>query len=386
MWFLLKSFVRRLPREGFKSLSVVALAFALVFLINVMDGVKARQETQYEDIRRNYKIVVELSDESQATQGLMVEESYIKMFTETDATFSLAGYLKDVMLLRELDMSVDSLGLEGSLIGLSALEADTNLAPETTISFFDGYDGSIFGTDASVCVTSENVYVGSGGSIRLEVTASQARQKATLEIIETELTIVGTIPGVVDGVIYAPFRTVSFLGFASDGSPDYSDRLSAVISDNDLMDGFRQDARRSFTPAGLTKYALTIFDSLYFEILARIRQNISFVEVVTPVLYLLSVGIGVTASYLLTRRRLPEFATMRSIGISRLSVFLTALMEQGFLCLTGSALGFALFTLTWRYVFWKQTLMFVLCYMLGVLFSAVRAAGTNVLEILRQKE
>ena len=183
-----------------------------------------------------------------------------------------------------------------------------------------------------------------------------------------------------------PFWTANALGRESDGSPFYSDRLSATLSDNGLMDDFRQAARRSFTPIGAVKFTLTVYDSLYFELLARVRQNIAFVEAIAPVLYLMSVCIGVVVSFLLTRRRIPEFAVMRSTGVNRRDLFFAALLEQGILCAAGAVLGSLLFAFTWGLVYWRQTIIFMICYMLGVSFSAVKAAGTDVLRILTRKE
>jgi len=62
------------------------------------------------------------------------------------------------------------------------------------------------------------------------------------------------------------------------------------------------------------------------------------------------------------------------------------LFEQAALCALGVALGCILFTLTWDYVFIERPLIFLGCYMLGAVISAARAAGTDVLRLLRDKE
>jgi len=62
------------------------------------------------------------------------------------------------------------------------------------------------------------------------------------------------------------------------------------------------------------------------------------------------------------------------------------LLEQTLLCVVGAALGCVLFRLTWGHVFIERALIFIGCYMLGAAISAVRAAGTDVLRLLRDKE
>jgi len=388
MWFLFKYFIIRLPRDNFRSLSVTALAFALVFLINVMGGVRERQQEEYERVRRDYEVAIEMLDgEGAAAEDLFIDDMYFALFTDPDALFSLAGYVKDVLVIRELDIVGGPFGPEGSLIGVSAFAADNGLGPDAVVAFLDGYNESAFMTGENVCVVSENAYGAlDGGILKITVRALYPRWREEVETVEAELAIVGVVRSGIDAVVYCPFITANELGRMSDGSPFYSDKLSAVVSDNDRLDELREAAKRRFAPVGTTKFQIVIYDSLYFELLARIKQNISFVEVVTPVLYLLSVCMGVAVSYLLTRRRTHEFAVMRSTGVSRADIFFTAVSEQAALCLFGAAIGFVLFALTWGGAFWTRTLAFCICYVLGTLVSAARAAGTNVLEILGKKE
>ena len=111
-----------------------------------------------------------------------------------------------------------------------------------------------------------------------------------------------------------------------------------------------------------------------------------YVDIATPFVYFISISIGFIASFLLTRRRKSEFANMRSVGVGKGRIFLGALFEQTMLCAVGVVAAGALFSRVWGDVFIRESLIFLGCYMLGASISAARAAGTDVLRLLREKE
>jgi hypothetical protein len=105
MLFLIKYFFKRLPREGFKSLSVPALALTLVYLINVLGGILTRMEAEYEWVMEHLPIIIEVSDgDGAATDGLEIGDGYVRQFLEPDAFWSLHGYVDNVLMKRTLDI------------------------------------------------------------------------------------------------------------------------------------------------------------------------------------------------------------------------------------------------------------------------------------------
>ena len=58
--------------------------------------------------------------------------------------------------------------------------------------------------------------------------------------------------------------------------------------------------------------AVVIEDKALADGLVSIQQHLSFLNLIIPIMLLLSGLIGFILSYLLTRNRLPEFAVMRS--------------------------------------------------------------------------
>jgi hypothetical protein len=398
MAFLLRNALRRIPREGFKALAVPVLALVLVFLIGVLNGVRHRQEAYLTDVTENFEIRVEVSDPiSGGRENLYIEPRFVNLFTDPTADPTLAHYLRDVLLKRTLRYEfLDGDGeipTEGYLIGINDLRAEPGLSPEmgVNIIFFDGDGGDFFTRADNVCVVSEGLFAGlDPESPVFSFTAFHTRFDPDPPYAEAALRVVGIIIGGDGTTVYCPFPTLGNVSRLIDGEHNVSEIMRGVIANNAHLNGFKRDARDFFAAVGAIDarraYALTVFDTTYHETLTRLRQNILMLRFSTPFIYILSVGIGFVASFLLTKRRKPEFAVMRSLGVGKAHLFAGALAEQIALCLAGAAAGSALYAYLWRE--WRLTpaVGFVVCYALGAAVTAARTAGTDALRVLRVGE
>ena len=428
--------IKRLLREGVKSLSVPLIALVFVLLINLLGGIRLWLDTQYEDTLDNFPIIAVLSNLSgDNTDELEVDMRYIDMFIDPDVNFSLYDLTGDIALRRTVDNAeISGRTGEVTFVGISNIRADDSLNTEhgVNITFFDGYDDRIFTSDELVCVVSEELYLlavnGSlniGISIRMddeiewlegffmanrpgsphimfyfkyddfgnqvEVDFEECFIVHPGEIVthETEFRVVGTVSGIEHGTVFSPFWPVSHLAEELTEVPPFSDSLSVRVGNNRELDEFKEIAAISFPRINpifdSRPFAMTIMDSEFFETLEPLRQNIIVVDVATPFIYLLSVAVGFLTSVLLTRRRKAEFAIMRSIGVSKWVVFMSALSEQTLLSVAGAALGFAFVALVWDYTSLTRPAVFLVCYLLGALFASIGAAGTNVMKVLRDR-
>jgi hypothetical protein len=252
------------------------------------------------------------------------------------------------------------------------------------------------GTDDTVCITTHTLYertrqrrsnVREDGSVF--ITHTFERFTGEHDTAEAELTVIGTVGGTDENTVLAPFWAVS--GIAEDfGQEVYTDSLSAVVVGNaDLLSfkGFSTLHYARNRPIYDSRpYAITIFDTEYYDIAIPLMQNIIFINAAVPFIYVIAVCVGFVASFLIMRRRKQEFAIMRSVGFNRFGIFFGALTEQTMLCAVGAGLGLIMVTLTWGYTAFTHPALFVGCYMVGAAFSAVRAAGTDVLRILSERE
>jgi len=416
MGFIFKTFLKRIPREGFRSLTVPALALVLVVLISVMSGIRIGLEVDLEYVIENFEVRVELSNPvTSETDYLNIENRFVRMFTDEDTSPYLSQFVGDVELKRSLnivgvDMVEETVGVgqlertaerelivPGQLVGITSKEAERRLSSlgGGFIDFFEGYDESIFRTGRSVAVASSNLFGALNPanpilSISVQSGAFDPQHPfAVYPAVNTELVVVGISHGVGNDVI-APFWAVANLGTASDNFQTYSDIMFTFMADNRQIGEFGAAATGHFARAGdvgsTMPHALTVFDSVFNDVVHRLNQNIQLIDVATPFIYLILVLIGFIASFLLTRRRKPEFAIMRSIGVNRKDVFFGALMEQAVLCASGAILGLLLFWAVFGDIIWTVPLLFITCYVLGAVLSVQKTAGANVLKILSDKE
>jgi len=424
--------LKRLTREGVKSLSVPIIALVFVILINLLGGIKSWLETQYENTLENFPVIAVLSNLSgDNTDELEIDMRYINLFSDPDANFSLYDFTGDIAMRR----IADNAGVSGqtddfSLIGISGIRSDAALNPETgaEITFFPGYDEQVFTSNELVCVISEdmNVFVNNGllnvilhmqlpddilwhegvmmygnmsnwiyaievDGVIVEVDIDDYTTIIPGEIVtqETELMVVGTVTGVDRGTIFSPFWTVNELAEELTEVPPFSDSLSITVSDNRELDAFKETASLSFPRTNPVfdsrPFAMTIMDLEFYETLEPLRQNIIVVDVATPFIYILSVAVGFLTSVLLTRRRKAEFAVMRSIGVNKWVVFANALTEQVMLSIAGAVLGVAFVTIAWGYTSYTRPGVFLACYLFGSVFASIGAARTNVMKVLRDR-
>ena len=397
MLFMLGHSIKRLSREGVKSLSVPLIAFVLVILINVLGGIRAWLITQFNDTMNNYPIVAVLSDLT-ATEidGLFIEMHYINLFFDPDVPFSLKRFTGELMMKRTLE-NLEISGKTGdvNVVGITNLKSDDLLNPEygAKVTFYEGYDESIFLSNELVCVVSEDIYqFAEKGLLNVLFSLEMPDEVIPGEIVTTEakLTVIGTVYGAGHGIIYSPFWAVSEIAEELAGVQPFAESLRVRLNNNRHLSEFKGNAAMSFSRARPIRdsrpHAMIVYDSEFYETLEPLRQNIIVVDVAIPFIYVLSIAVGFLTSVLLTRRRKAEFAIMRSVGINKWVVFMSALVEQALLSVAGAALGFAFVAVIWGYAIITRPAVFLACYLLGAVFAAAGAAGTNVMKVLRDRK
>ena len=212
----------------------------------------------------------------------------------------------------------------------------------------------------------------------------------TLESV-MDLTVIGTVSGAENNNIYIPFWTVnSFIEELDENMLLYSERLNITLADNRDLVEFKNLASLSFSrvrPVRSTlPFAMTIYDSTFYETIEPLLQNTILVDIAIPIVYVIAVSVGFLASTLLTRQRKSEFAVMRSVGIHRRDVFFGVFSEQLILSLIGALMGCAVTFLIFRDLILERPAILLGCYLLGTIFAAIRVAGTNVLKVMKEKE
>ena len=288
--------------------------------------------------------------------------------------------------------------ITGSVIGINNIEIidDILINDEFEITFFDSYDESIFNLDLDfdpesiqpALISEDMLILAENNELKLNI---KSRNLITSKAVDAEFEVVGIITGSVESTIFTSFHYVNYLGNKSDASPIYTEVMRTTLTNNRDLIEFKKEALKSFSRVGIfynpDSHALTIYDAEFFDRTEAAMQAIFFIDIATPFVYFLSICIGFIASFLLTRRRIPEFALMRSVGVGRGHIFFGALSEQTVLCTFGAFLGVLIYVIAWDYdAYINQTIIFIGCYLLGTLFTIFKATGSDVLSILRKKE
>ncbi len=168
---------------------------------------------------------------------------------------------------------------------------------------------------------------------------------------------------------------------------------ATIIPENPRdLDGLRDylEANR-YSQIGIirsNRLAVVIEDKALADGLLSIRQHLSFLNLIIPIMLLLSGLIGFILSYLLTRNRLPEFAVMRSLGSKKIQVYLAFFLEQFFLLLIGF-LPVAVVLLArpeWLPAVGRNLYLFLAVYTFGIVIAIGLMGRSKVLDILFTKE
>ena len=134
---------------------------------------------------------------------------------------------------------------------------------------------------------------------------------------------------------------------------------------------------------------IVLKDASFNNAVASLKQQIRYINILNPFLYVLIGIISITASYLLVVHRKNEFAIQRGLGSTRVRTFFSFFIEQVVLCLLGLAVGFTIWHFVWgdlTDLHLMLTVGFAGCYFLGSAISIMIMNHSNVLTILLDRD
>ncbi|MDD2261734.1 MAG: hypothetical protein PHY13_03130 [Clostridia bacterium] len=401
--FVISYAIKRMTRDAIKSLILILVAASFTILTSEISFSLEKQYMRMNEAYENIEVegFLTMKDGTEAK----VYSKYIKMFSETIGEYS--SYIKDLCLKRSVYYlpSENYTPPDGealpNLIGISRTKADVNLLPvnKTDIKYYENYDESVFMSNSDICLVSTKLAddtsrIDKDGYITLY---------AYIELISREmvkvplkLKVIGTYTNG-DKDIYCPWPVIVEtlkIGFTVDL---YSEGLKFTITDNMQIDEFKEKASKTFVPTGYMgndkdttiQYALTIMDDQLVQTITPLKKNISMLEKVKPVIFILSAAIGFIACMLFIRNRKPEFANMRSLGTSKGLVFTEAFFEQSLFGVIGTLIGIGIYFLihgTGALFIAKDILIFIACYLAGTTIAVINITRINVMKIMKSNE
>lgn len=133
-------------------------------------------------------------------------------------------------------------------------------------------------------------------------------------------------------------------------------------------------------------FAYKIQDDIFKETIGSTNRNIALLKVLILVLYAVGGGIGFLVCFMFIRTRTREFAVMRSLGMKQPSVILLTFGEQAILAAIGAAVAYAAYATVIKGNYLMNGLIFLACYLFGVLALTIWITSVNVMKTLKAED
>jgi len=157
----------------------------------------------------------------------------------------------------------------------------------------------------------------------------------------------------------------------------------------DFKDFLNEYGFSQVNEVGSVREFIVLRDGTFNNAVSGIVQQIRYMNLLYPCLYLLVGIIGYVVSYLLVISRKNEFAIIRGLGGTKNCSFFSFFFEQSFLAMMGALLGLGLWWFFRGTPVLPHLLLvagFLLCYFIGCAVSIKTMNQANVLTILLDKD
>ena len=377
---LLRTTITTIRSQRWRSGLTIFCAGLIVFSICFLSGLIRRQEEKLDELVRDTKIHCIVTD-SRGTnsEDLGMLSFYVDMLTgrRHDRGCYLDEVATDVRALasRKLDRPQDF-----DMRRILSLDSDPLLSSMSgvRVQFLEGYDETIFRSEADVCLISEGMEPDGEGT--LTVMSGSSRKM---------LKIIGTVSGAGIDSVWVPFY-FQWDDDLSSAFPVHS--CSFTIRDNARLEQAKEDiftwfARPSVSNgADAEPFGVIVQDRTYLESLSKLGHSLKQFRLLLPLLAALGCILSVLSTYVMNRGRQKEFAVMRCLGMKQRAIGSIVLLEQLLLVLGGAFLGAFPVLLTGSAVPAAAVSGALLLWLLGAVLTAWRITGIHVIELMKTEE
>ncbi|MBR2890569.1 MAG: hypothetical protein IKC09_09890 [Oscillospiraceae bacterium] len=403
---MILSIIKRFFRAPLQALAVVVLAAVLSASLCGLHAANEDARARYELTCQTVPVTLRVTNLSGTrTDGLEAPTWVLRVFNSKNVKNSLKEYVKDLQIkdllpINEIQLQAN-LEKELTLVGLTGLEISGELAQESLVTWFAGYDESVLAGKEPVCLLPKSLLPegytpGEPLTVPIHFRYADFNQAfhGTASEYDVELTVAGTHAGD-SGMIYCPYEVVkkakSYLG-----RPSEVDAVQATLIDNSTQAEVREIANNWFaipnptgeqTPWRYTfyfyyPYALVIDDALLVSAERTLKISVLINELCAVLVFALSAGASFFVGFLMIRSRKREISLMRTLGTRTASVFFRFALEQ-LLCLgAGVALGGWFF----GYQPGDRLGAFAAVYFVGLCLALVVFLRQNLLTTLKEDE
>lgn len=374
---------RAMWRRWVSALLLIAVAAMGACGAVVLQNLTVRQENAWRDTISNTKINCVVTNARGTDSGnLQMLSAFVEMLEgkRRERGCYLDDYVTNVRAKATISLEKPK---GAALRRILSIDSDPALheVEGAVVAFEEGWTEAALRGKELVCLVSSDLKTGADS-----ITISQTQGQ------KTDLHIIGTVTGGPGNTIYCPY----FMPYIEGQSAAFmTDSCSFDIRDNDRLEETKEEIYKWFVEPKLSNqmdgltFGVLVQDEIYQNTLSEIRDNLSMLRLMQPVLFVLCGGIGFFASYLATRGRTKEFAVMRCIGMSRGKVFGLVMTELAVLALFGAALGTAVGFLVEGAVLFRaltRAAFITGIFLLGSAIAAVRITGVNVMKLMKVED
>jgi hypothetical protein len=439
-------------RGSTRTLVVPLLAFAVIFFLGQLSNTTNNYEQQLDNIYENTTLVGRFTDiHGKQIGGQVIDNKMVKDLYQSGTIDSLSasvdvpsrytgtplhadGMEEEVppmtvpmskYAMESFRSSFETIGVGVKLIATNDFRTspDFYYLDNIPVTFLEGYDESFLAEpldDSGIMKAlisrdlQERIGAVLGDVVRMSIyTTDEGRRTASFgdELDYYDLRIVGSYEqqGQME-TMYIPFDALLDLFDIWDAEMAGEDvgltqeeidqlsrgsfnsatfKLTDTKNLGQLKDFLSEYGYSQVNKIGKLRTFIVIDDAIFNNAVAGLQQQVRYVNTLYPFLYVLVGVIAFVVSYLLVVSRRMELATLRGLGASSLTTFMSFFLEQSLLCLIGVGLGMA----AWRVLrgpfiplhLWL-ILGFVGCYFVGSALSIGIMNRRNLLAILTDKD
>ncbi|QOX62064.1 ABC transporter permease [Anoxybacterium hadale] len=409
--FAIRNALLNAKRHKLKSILVIlACMLIVIFLFLYIGGLKANSR-MLENLPEAITIPARISNLSGTlSTGMMIKESVIQGIEESDYiadffyTVELGAALGDIPEDQVPEMEQGRMNFPLCL-GVNRLSAYSDL-DDKDITFIDGYGLELMESDEPVCIVRDRDLalweLNAGDTVDMTLFnityPSDNAVKDFRWLGSYSVRIVGSSREIIKPdaerrsmqVIF-PIKWLQKL-CNQKGTMFFADSARFLVAKPLELNAFKGEMKElglmsvisqaKPSPRGIS---LIVNDETFIKSATRLKENISLMKAFMPFLLIVVGLVGFVISYLLLNSRKPEFAVMRSLGVSKRSCFVTLFLEHAILDFVGSFLGIltaSMFIGMTAGLAAAVVILFFISYMAGTSAAVVMLNRFSVMEVL----
>ena len=358
--FFPKEVWRDLRRHSRKTVIACLVSGALACFLLLFSGSIASNQAQLDQLSQEFQLRLTFVNASGTqTTGLIIRDDKLQELEKSGLV--RRGFYGALALVQDGSEDDGSFMINSRWL-TQLMAAYTDDSPLEGVSYFEGYDASVFQESEPVCLMSREKFQSLGLSpgqeynVTLLTFKDSQIGKEAFYGGESGFRVVGTFEDAgeiftgADISLVCPYESLRTALAAFNlhvwpssaylviPSPENLNPLKALLSELGIS-----PVDSSLYTYGSKGSAAVINDSLYIDTAEPIQRTLALLKTLYPLALLAVALLSLLSSYLLIQSRQEEFALERSMGVGRLRVFFKILVESGLMALTGILLVSVLF-------------------------------------------